>query len=787
MKKYLCIFVAMLFLFAFPLSISAENEHPWEDTYANILSKLSFRGETTAVLLDFDYDNAPELVTGDENNISVYTYKNASVIKLCDEKRIPVSYFKNLKTAQDKKTNLTSFLGQVLIDENCFTYKMTFKDSVPAVDVLAMERPDGSGTFKGANAKAEMVQDCTERVKTFLDGYTLKPFTLCSLTAEDVSLSSSKQRAISDLFARYRFLVSLPDDTKNIAKDLRDTFKKLVGNKAFLSFDKISRLSANDVFVQYYADQESFCSLPYEKQFAVISDVLNTPTLSLSFENERELDTNKLVRLKTAENAASNIYIDYTKTLSFRGIDDYVTYLANVLSDVKGAVNENGKKELARYLEFAVNKSSRTEIKAKNNTVTVNDYSASFISENATLCMDRLTTLCEANGVTQIRPARTIPEIICKNTEASQPIRIEYEPLLSASLGSASGIRLMLSGVCGIYITKEDLETLQGASELFCIEIKKTDDGFSIVFTDQKNNVLERVVAPVWFILPAESEYSTVIASFRGGSANWGGQFDPEYKTLEFSTVYSGDYEIAENDITVNDIDALSENTQNAIRFLVSKGIFSVNAKNRFKPDATLSRYDFTAALVKMFYATDIDAATTFLDVAKSNEFYRYIASAEAIGIAEGFTDRTFRGRRPVSREQVFTLCGRTLVEKKGYTYPEMNAETLLFDDTASISEWAKPDIAVSVRHGLLENAGAFSPASDVTRAEGAEVLYKTFMLLYDVSPVTTKTVDTEAEIVPEPRPVDFEFRAAILIVASVLFLFIGYIGTKLYKKRKKK
>lgn len=88
---------------------------------------------------------------------------------------------------------------------------------------------------------------------------------------------------------------------------------------------------------------------------------------------------------------------------------------------------------------------------------------------------------------------------------------------------------------------------------------------------------------------------------------------------------------------------------------------------------------------------------------------------------------------------------------KKGYTYTKTDASYLGFTDNDEIATWAKPDIAVAIRCGLLGNSGAFAPTDTVTRAEGAEMLYKTFMLLYDVSPITTVSSEN-AEAPEEPQ-----------------------------------
>ena len=794
MKKLICTFLSVLIiLLTFPLVSSSDSVNPWESEYARIISQITRNSQTKYILADINYDGSPELFAGDDNAVLAFTYKNDSVIKISENGDIPIKYFENLKTAQNNRTNLTGFMGQVTDGTDVVTYKMSFTDAVPRAEVIAIEHSDHTGTFKGDGETLDAVPDCTGEVSEYLAGFTLKPFTLCVLTVSEIGAASSKAAAIDSFFRRYNFLNSLSDDTQDFSKEQREIIKKAAVEGNFFSFDKISRLSSSDVFVQFYVNEAAALSstvFPYSKRYAVVSGADSTPSIAAAFGHESELNTEYLSGLKTSENETSNVYIDYTKTMSFRGIDDYVNYLSAVLASAGKDANENGKKAISEYMEHAVNRSSRTEIKAKNNTVTVNDYAVSFIAENAVLCMERLDKLCESHGFSQIRKARIIPELVCSDIDLSEPVRIEYEQGVSGKLAGASGIRLMLDETHGIYIAAPDLAVLESSFDLFCIEFKKNGDAFSVVFIDKNNQTIDYISAPVWFIVPAKSEYSTVMASFKSGTDNWGGQFDPKNKTIEFSTNYSGDYDIVENDITINDIGSLPSGAKEAIRFMVSKGIFTLDKQNNFNPDKILSRYDFTAALVKIFYAMNVEARSAFSDVPENSEFYRYVASAEELNIAEGYADGTFRGADPVSREQVVTFCGRTLIEKKDYAYPENDEQYLKFDDSAEISQWAKPDIAVAVQCGLMDNAGLFSPAGAVTRAEGAEILYKTFMLLYDVSPVTTVSSLAEAEnsgAQTTQEVFDFEFRAAICILITILLLFISYIALKINRRRKAK
>lgn len=787
MKKLGCLlFAAYILCSSIPTVFATEQPLPWEAEYARIIRQTSADTQTTFVLADMNFDHTPELIAGHDAQTSVYTFQNGSLIKTAQSDGLSVEHFANLKAIYNQQTKQTELLGQITDGTTITTYQIQFAGELPRAEIRSTEPHNQPDPLISAEEDDEVMGDVDRN-----PSYELVSFPLCVLTPKEISAATTMDSAIESVFLRYQFLCGLSDDTAHLSNQQREAIKKVVGEGMFLCFDKLSRLDDSHVFVQYYVNTAAHSSiqLPYAKQYALISDATHTPKVLGIYRHESELDAASLSALKSTEHAPSNVWIDYNKTAAFRGIDDDVNYLSTVLSAMDTPINENGKAVLLSYMEYAINRNSRTGIKVKENRIVIDEKTVSFLAENAHQCMERLLSLSQSRGIAHGRKARAIPELVVSGIDFTSPIRIELKAGVANALSSVSGVRLMLDDSHGIYFASADLSVLEQSYNTFCIEYKKTDHGFSVVFTDSENKTISHTAAPVWFIAPAKSVYSTVMASRPGRTDNWGGQFNPQNQTIEFSTNDSGNYDIVENDITINDVDALSAGTKEAIRFLVAKDIFTLDKYNRFRPNDTLSRYDFATALVKMFYAVDPEARCSFTDVSEKSSFYRYIASAEVQNIATGYADGTFRGKNPMTREQVVTLCGRMLVEKKEYVYAEDDATYLNFSDTDKISDWARPYIAVAARCGLIDNSGAFSPAASITRAEGAEILYKTFMLLYDVPPATTESMQTEGpasnKILAERY--DLEFRIAICILITIIIVFVFYILVKVHNRKNKK
>ena len=85
----------------------------------------------------------------------------------------------------------------------------------------------------------------------------------------------------------------------------------------------------------------------------------------------------------------------------------------------------------------------------------------------------------------------------------------------------------------------------------------------------------------------------------------------------------------------------------------------------------------------------------------------------------------------------MLALAARTLMDHKGYI-PPADGEAYLtsFEDSGQISSWAREAVALAVREELVDLGGALNPTAPVSRAQAADILYRLFLLLYQVSPV---------------------------------------------------
>lgn len=489
-------------------------------------------------------------------------------------------------------------------------------------------------------------------------------------------------------------------------------------------------------------------------------------------------------------NSNPNVSIDYSETSDFTDTADYTQYLNKVIDNVDGlTVNDVGKSEIATFIENAVTNISKNIVNSKENKIIITDKDI----ENSVSSANKAKTEFEKNlsnkNISLNKDLKIIIRIDGTGIDYGKPLQIILDKSVMEKLDNVDSIKILLGNNShGINITSENLKSLIEQYGSVNIQIENIENNkYNITFADEKGIIVEKLYSAIGFFLPAQSEIATVLVSYNGGNDNWGGQYDKANSAIEFSTKYSGKYEILENDIKIKDIDNLNDNQKQAIMFMVSKGYFDLD-NNLFKPIDSLTRYDFTEALVRMFFALDRDVDTSFIDVNKDSRYYAMVASAEKDKIVEGYDDGTFRGDLNISKEEVIALCARTLAEKKGYTYPENLDNYINFIDKDQISDWAKKDIALAVREGLIDGIGTLNPKESIQRSDSTEMLYNLFMLLYETAPsefVISESKESKESVELEESK-DDSFGSAVPVASATVALAAIGIGTAVHIKRKK-
>lgn len=458
--------------------------------------------------------------------------------------------------------------------------------------------------------------------------------------------------------------------------------------------------------------------------------------------SEKLLSASDLQTEINNDNSVSNITVDYSKT------DKKGDYLREILKNIDGTVpNDTAKSEINSYIQNTVSKNSEVKVSAKGNKITINEKTVADSIKKATETKDNLEQILDENDVSLNKTVTVIIHIICNKTDIDKDVQITFDSEVCDALANADAAKLIF-GDYSITVTKYALENAINKYGNITVSIKRTGENvYYIQFTDANGNKINKLDNGISFELPSINEHSNITVEYIGGSDSWAGQYDASKNTIIFDSQYSGSYTVVDNTKTVSDIEGLSPEQQKAIKFMVSKEIFSMDGEN-FYPQNPLTRYQFTEALVRMFFALDRELTTTFTDVPVDSPYYDFVASMETLDILKGYEDGTFRGDNEVLRQEVLAICSRTLANKKGYIIPENPDEYLDFADKSSIEQWAKPEIALTVRETLISEGGYLYPEQSISRADSALILYRLFMLLYEVEPTATQTTSYVLPIV---------------------------------------
>ncbi len=148
-----------------------------------------------------------------------------------------------------------------------------------------------------------------------------------------------------------------------------------------------------------------------------------------------------------------------------------------------------------------------------------------------------------------------------------------------------------------------------------------------------------------------------------------------------------------------------------AIFNLTKNGIVSGYGDMTFRPANSVTRAEFMKMVVNVFGLADITATSTFTDVDANSWYYIYVASAEKLGIAQGYGNGLFGVNDPVTRQDAITMVYRA-AQIKGLSVNKFNASIDKFVDKGDIAAYAVE--AVSALH----NAGVYLDASDPTRVD---------------------------------------------------------------------
>ncbi len=158
-----------------------------------------------------------------------------------------------------------------------------------------------------------------------------------------------------------------------------------------------------------------------------------------------------------------------------------------------------------------------------------------------------------------------------------------------------------------------------------------------------------------------------------------------------------------------------------AIDYLADADILNGVGEGMFNPEGNLTR---EAAAKIICLATGIDTADatcSFEDVEEGSWYAPYVAALNKLGIVNGVDSANFGVGQNITREDFAVIICRALKWA-------MDSEELAFTDAQDVSGYAKGAVNALYAKKIITGYedGSFGPKNSITRAEGAQIVYKT-------------------------------------------------------------
>lgn len=166
---------------------------------------------------------------------------------------------------------------------------------------------------------------------------------------------------------------------------------------------------------------------------------------------------------------------------------------------------------------------------------------------------------------------------------------------------------------------------------------------------------------------------------------------------------------------------------QAAIEALAARGIITGGSGGVFSPDATMTRAEFAAIVVRALGLTP-KATATFTDVTADAWYAGYVGTAYSYGIITGVGNNQFAPNGTITRQEAAVMVARAAklcgMDTELESYEILNA-LAQFTDYVTVAQWAQESVAFCYSEDIL-NQGDLNvePARAILRCEIAQMLY---------------------------------------------------------------
>ncbi|NMA74066.1 MAG: S-layer homology domain-containing protein [Bacteroidales bacterium] len=203
------------------------------------------------------------------------------------------------------------------------------------------------------------------------------------------------------------------------------------------------------------------------------------------------------------------------------------------------------------------------------------------------------------------------------------------------------------------------------------------------------------------------------------------GRYDVETGTVTFRTTHFSMFLVTYIEKNFNDLENV-EWARKSIEALTAKDIIMTDGDS-FYPSENITRADYLYALVR---ALNLNTAVddNFEDVSEDMYYYNEIAIAKKLGITLGTGNNKFSPDLSITRQEMMTLTGRTLISLGKLEQPDSREVLDSYTDKSEIASYAIDSVAALVKEGLIVGSNnKIMPKNNTSRAEAAEFVYRLY------------------------------------------------------------
>jgi len=188
----------------------------------------------------------------------------------------------------------------------------------------------------------------------------------------------------------------------------------------------------------------------------------------------------------------------------------------------------------------------------------------------------------------------------------------------------------------------------------------------------------------------------------------------------------SGTYVLINKQPSFADVSGWSKK---AIDTLASRLILSGVNASTFEPGRAINRAEFATVISKALGLTGSNDSVGFGDVASNSWYAQAVTAVAELGLINGYEDGTYRPVQVITREEAMVIAARMLRQSEpGLVLTEREVDEILegYGDQISLGKWARGDVALAIREGLISGSnGQLNAKDQITREQVAAVIVR--------------------------------------------------------------